>query len=168
MIDSNSVPPWFLAAIQPYCPKSQGIYAAQLLWQRGINTIEKLHAFLKPEFYQPSSSQVFGQELDLALARMQRAIEQQERVTIWGDFDADGITSTAVLWSGFGEFLPPGKLDYYIPDRLTESHGLNCTGIDRLAQAGTSLIITCDTGSTNIAEILHAQNLRDRDDHHRP
>jgi single-stranded-DNA-specific exonuclease len=159
VIDSNSIPPWFLAALQPYCPKSQGIYAAQLLWQRGINTIEKLHAFLKPEFYQPSSSRVFGQELDFALARMQRAIEQQEQVTIWGDFDADGITSTAVLWSGLGEFLPQGNLDYYIPDRLTESHGLNCAGIDRLAQAGTTLIITCDTGSTNIAEIIHAQSL---------
>ncbi len=159
MIDSHSIPSWFLAALQPYCPKTQGIYAAQLLWQRGIDSIEKLHAFLKPEFYQPSSSQVFGQELDLALARMQRSIEQGEKVTIWGDFDADGITSTAVLWSGLGEFLPKGNLDYYIPDRLTESHGLNCAGIDRLAQAGTSLIITCDTGSTNIAEIIHAHSL---------
>jgi len=159
MINSTPIPTWFLAALQPYCPKTQGIYAAQVLWQRGINSIEKLHAFLKPEFYQPSDSQVFGEELDLALARMQRSIEQGEKVTIWGDFDADGITSTAVLWSGLGEFLPEGNLDYYIPDRLTESHGLNCAGIDRLAQAGTNLIITCDTGSTNIAEIAHAQSL---------
>jgi len=159
MLTSDVIPPWFIAAVREYTPKSTGIHAAQLLWQRGVKTPEQLEAFLKPECYQPASSQEFGEELDFALERIRQAIDRGEAVTIWGDFDADGITSTAVLWSGLGEFLPGENLSYYIPDRLRESHGLNCPGIAKLAAAGTKLIITCDTGSTNIAEIIYAQQL---------
>jgi single-stranded-DNA-specific exonuclease len=74
------------------------------------------------------------------------------------------VTATAVLWEGLGQFFPQSNihdssLSYYIPNRLTESHGLNCAGIDRLAEQGCTLIITCDTGSTNITEIEYANRL---------
>ena len=137
-----------------------GRYCAQLLWQRGIQDLDKLPGFLNAKKYQPSSPFVFGIEMEWAMSRLQQARETGEKVTIWGDFDADGITSTSVLWDGLGQFFAQHlQLDYYIPNRITESHGLNCPGIARLAEAGTKLIVTCDTGSTNLEEIAYATDL---------
>ncbi|MFM7579524.1 MAG: single-stranded-DNA-specific exonuclease RecJ, partial [Microcystaceae cyanobacterium] len=105
---------------------SDGQFAAQLLWQRGINTLEKLRPFVNEADYQPTSPFVFGQEMKWAVNRLKQALEKQEKVTIWGDFDADGITATSVLWEGLGQFFQPGEtLGFYIPNRLEESHGLN-------------------------------------------
>lgn len=149
-------PDEFVEAVQKYA-KVSGRYLAPLLWQRGICDRDRLPGFLDPNCYQPSSPFEFGLEMQQAVERLQQAREQGEIVAIWGDFDADGITATAVLWDGLGEFfVRPQRLMYTIPNRLTESHGLNAAGIDRLAQAGVTLIVTCDTGSTNIAEIEYA------------
>ena len=135
-------------------------YCARLLWQRGIRDLDKLPGFLNPKKYQPASPFVFGDEMEWAMWRLKQARENSEKVTIWGDFDADGITSTSVLWDGLGQFFTQYlQLDYYIPNRMTESHGLNCPGIARLAEAGTKLIVTCDTGSTNLEEIAYATEL---------
>ncbi|NEP62720.1 MAG: single-stranded-DNA-specific exonuclease RecJ, partial [Symploca sp. SIO2G7] len=133
--------------------------AAELLWQRGICTSEQVSTFINPDAYTPTSSSAFGIEMTRAVDRILQALERQEAVTIWGDFDADGITSTAVLWDGLRQFFPPGKLNYFIPNRLTDSHGLSIHGLDTMAKNGTSLIITCDTGSTNLKEINHSQTL---------
>lgn len=139
---------------------SDAKYCAQLLWQRGIRDLEDLAGFLNPDLYQPASPIAFGLEMEWAMSRLQQARDRGEKVTIWGDFDADGITSTSVLWDGLGQFFPQHlQLDYYIPNRLTESHGLNNPGIARLAEKGTKLIVTCDTGSTNLEEIKYAQDL---------
>lgn len=147
-------------AIKPYLTQSDGHFTAQLLWQRGIREPQQIVAFLDPDHYQPSSPFAFGQEMKCATQRIFKARETLEKVTIWGDFDTDGITATSLLWEGLGQFLTPHlQLDYYIPNRLTESHGLNIAGIDKLAQQGTQLIITCDTGSTNLTEIAHANTL---------
>jgi single-stranded-DNA-specific exonuclease len=98
--------------------------------------------------------------MHLAVERLQQARDAGEKIAIWGDFDADGITSTAVLWDGLGQFFAQNtQLIYYIPNRLTESHGLNCQGIEKLAKQGFQLIVTCDTGSTNISEIIYANQL---------
>jgi single-stranded-DNA-specific exonuclease len=153
-------PDWFVEAVQSYIRTSSGKYGAQLLWQRGIRDKSQLTAFVDFQSYQPASSWEFGEEIQLAVKRLQKARENREKVAIWGDFDADGITSTAVLWDGLGQFFTPNEnLIYYIPNRLTESHGLNCPGIDSLAQQNCKLIVTCDTGSTNISEINYAKSL---------
>lgn len=150
----------FLEAVKAYLPDKDGRYLAQLLWQRGIQDLDKLPGFIDPDCYQPISPFAFGQEMKRAVARISNARQAGEKVTIWGDFDADGITSTSVLWDGLGQFFRQQKeLNYYIPNRLTESHGLNNAGIERLAIAGTKLIITCDTGSTNLSEIEYASQL---------
>jgi len=157
---SPDVPQWFLDAVKSYAPASEGYYAAQLLWQRGIRELNQLAGFINPDLYQPASPFEFGQEMKRAVQRLQQARDKGEKVAIWGDFDADGITATSVLWDGLGQFLLQNQhLTYYIPNRLTESHGLNCSGIEQLAEAGTQLIVTCDTGSTNLSEIEYASKL---------
>ena len=154
-----TVPDWFTEAVKTYT-NTQGRYAAQLLWHRGIRNPDKLAGFLDPDCYVPTSPFEFGQEMKRAVQRLQKAREAGEKVAIWGDFDADGITSTSVLWEGLGQFLPQHQqLNYHIPNRLTESHGLNNEGIEKLAAGGTKLIVTCDTGSTNLSEIDYAHQL---------
>ncbi|MEH2078684.1 MAG: single-stranded-DNA-specific exonuclease RecJ [Nostoc sp.] len=153
-------PEWFIQAVKQYTPASSGLYAAQLLWQRGIKDRQKLTAFINYEAYQPASPFEFGQEMHLAIARLRLAYNTKEKIAIWGDFDADGITATSVLWDGLGQFFAQNtQLIYYIPNRLKESHGLNNQGIDNLAKQGCKLIVTCDTGSTNIEEIIYAKQL---------
>jgi single-stranded-DNA-specific exonuclease len=153
-------PEWFIQAVKKYTPASSGLYAAQLLWQRGIQDQSQLKGFVNYKAYQPASPFEFGEEMHLAMARLQQARNAGEKIAIWGDFDADGITSTSVLWDGLGQFFVQNlQLTYYIPNRLKESHGLNNPGIDNLAKQGFTLIVTCDTGSTNIDEIIYAQKL---------
>jgi single-stranded-DNA-specific exonuclease len=154
------VPEWFLAAVQNHAIGLPGQFAAQLLWQRGIRDRQELAGFLSPNFYQPTSPFAFGQEMDWAIARLKQAHQRGEAIAIWGDFDADGVTATAVLWEGLGQFFPQHRqLTYFIPNRLTDSHGLSIHGLNQLAEQGCSLIITCDTGSTNPHEIVHAHAL---------
>ncbi|MBD2563660.1 MULTISPECIES: single-stranded-DNA-specific exonuclease RecJ [Nostoc] len=153
-------PEWFIQAVKQHTPASSGIYAAQLLWQRGIKDHQQLAAFINYKAYQPASPFEFGQEMHLAIARLQQAYNIKEKIAIWGDFDADGITATSVLWDGLGQFFTQKtQLIYYIPNRLKESHGLNNQGIDNLAKQGCKLIVTCDTGSTNLEEIIYAKQL---------
>ena len=161
------LPPWLIETLQLYNPlqrepsqhqPSWGIYAAQLLWQRGLCDRTSLLAFLDPDQYQPASPFEF-EEMEQAVQRLQQASAAAEQVTIWGDFDADGITATAVLKEGLSAWIAPENLQLYIPDRFTESHGLSMQGIEQLAQANVRLIVTCDTGSTHKAEIERAKAL---------
>lgn len=154
------IPDAFIKAVRQFAPGLDGRYITQLLWQRGIRDIDQLSGFLRTDRYVPLSSIEFGQEMRWAIARLIQARDRQEIVAIWGDFDADGVTSTAVLWDGLGQFFKQNEqLFYYIPHRFTESHGLSQIGIDRLHAKGCNLIVTCDTGSTNLTEIQYAQSL---------
>ena len=166
VLPSEVPPKEFVAAIvslvEPIAslPKTKGAYIAQLLWSRGIRDFDQLAGYLNPDDYQPVSPFEFGQEMHWAVDRLQQAHQTGETIAIWGDFDADGVTATAVLWDGLGEFFTQNQqLFYYIPNRLTESHGLSRQGISLLNEKGCRLIVTCDTGSTNLAEIDYANSL---------
>ena len=142
-----------------------GKFAARLLAQRGITAPEQVAAFLSIEAYQPTSAFAFP-EMSQAIARIQQAYEQGETIAIWGDFDADGITATSVLWEGLGQFFAQGdRLFFYIPDRLKESHGISIRGLDELRSQCESLhkslklIVTCDTGSTSLEALNYANEL---------
>ncbi len=153
------VPPEFLQAVQALSPKA-GAHTAQLLWQRQQRNLDLLAGYLDCDRYLPTSATAFGPEMDWAIARIQQAYARDETIAIWGDFDADGVTATAVLWEGLGQFFPQDqRLFYFIPNRLTESHGLSCSGLNDLHAQGCTLIITCDTGSTNRLEIDYANQL---------
>ncbi|HIK43445.1 MAG TPA: single-stranded-DNA-specific exonuclease RecJ [Leptolyngbyaceae cyanobacterium M65_K2018_010] len=135
-------------------------WAAQLLWQRRLCELPAVPGFVNPELYQPTPASAFGPPMEQAVERLTVALKDQQQVAIWGDFDADGVTATAVLWEGLGQVFPRGeRLTYYIPNRLSESHGLSRPGLERLRAWGAQLLVTCDTGSTNHSEIAYAQDL---------
>ena len=155
-----SPPDWFKALVRPYGHQTPLAVAAQLLWQRGIRDRAQLQSFLTPNSYQPTAPLALGPEMEQAVTRVHQAYQAQEKVAIWGDFDADGVTATALLWQGLGQwFSPDSQLTYSIPDRTQDGHGLSRQGLDRLAQQGYTLIITCDitcdTDSTNSTEITY-------------
>ena len=153
-------PDWLVQLIHDKQPGVQGQVAAQLLWQRGLRDRRQVMGFLDPNDYQPTSPFAFGEEMHWAVERLQQARDRHAKVTIWGDFDADGLTATALLWEGLGQFFDPHRtLSYTVPNRLTDSYGLSIAGLDRLAQQGCELIVTCDTGSTNLRELAYAKEL---------
>lgn len=160
-IAAPSQPPdWLVAAVRQAAPELSGAFAAQLLWLRGIQEPQQVAGFLDPNQYQPAPAEAFEAEMTLAVDRLIQTRRQHQKVAIWGDFDADGVTATAVLWDGLGQFLNQGEtLTYTIPNRLIESHGLSQRGLDQLVSWGCDLIVTCDTGSTDLDEIRYAQQL---------
>lgn len=96
-------------------------------------------------------------DMDKAVQRIQEAVEAFEKIAVYGDYDADGVTATALLYS----YLETCGADvlYYIPERDTEGYGLNCDAIDQLAAEGVRLIITVDNGIASVPEVQHAATL---------
>ncbi len=130
---------------------------ARLMLRRGIDTAEKAMAFLDPANYEPSSPMTFA-DMSKAVARINKAILSQERVTVYGDYDVDGVTGTSVLYMTLK--LLGANVDYYIPNRASEGYGLNLKAVSILASKHRSkLIITCDCGVSNFAEINLAKSL---------
>ncbi len=127
----------------------------RLLALRGVTDDDGAVAFLGPPSGQPDAYALPA--LDVAIARLVRAVESQETVAIYGDFDVDGVTSTAQLaeaLSSLGAAPMP-----YIPDRFTEGYGLNIPAIERLHQDGASLLVTADCGTSSVAEVARARAL---------
>jgi single-stranded-DNA-specific exonuclease len=156
----ETLPDAFVQTVAACLDEPPGPHTLQLLWQRGIQTVDQLAGFLNPDCYQSMPPWQLGEDVQWAVEQLQQAARHNHQVVIWGDFDADGITATAVLWEGLGRiFTPHSQLRYYIPNRLTESHGLSKPGIEHLKSEGCQLIITCDTGSSNVMEIAHARQL---------
>ena len=115
---------------------------AETLARRGVRTPEAAQAFLDPAAYSPADPTDFP-DLTRAAERLQRAIQHGERIAIWGDFDADGQTSTALLLEVLGAL--GADVVYRVPTRH-EGHGLHKGGVKQLVEGGTDLILTCDTG----------------------
>ena len=127
-----------------------------ILVNRNITQEEEVRLFLKPtrgDFHNP----FLMQDMEKAVERILIAIEKKEKVTIYGDYDVDGITSITVLKS----FLQERGLEVgtYIPNRLEEGYGLNKKSIETIAEQGCQLMITVDCGISAIEEINHANAL---------
>ncbi len=129
-----------------------------LLKNRGIDTEEKINKFLNPLKAKLSNPNVF-KDMEKAVNRIKTAIEKKEHITIFGDFDADGITSTSLLYLVLKKI--GADVDYYIPDRATESHGLNTKALVQIiAKRKTKLIITVDCGISNYSEVNFANGFK--------
>ena len=141
---------------------------AQVLLTRGYATPDRARSFLDAPLESLSDP---GQIIDLGVAaeRVRDAVVSGEPITIYGDYDADGITATSILLRGLKAV--GGAASFYIPSRFTEGYGLNDAALQRLAASGQRLIVTVDCGVTAIAEISHAVD-RGQEvvvvDHHEP
>ena len=138
--------------------KSLGISSltAALLYGRGFDTPEKARSFLQRDeecFPDP----FLLTDMDMAVSRIMSALERHEKITVYGDYDVDGVTATSMLFLYLKS--KGADVNYYIPDRLTEGYGVNIEAIDEISKSGSSLIITVDTGITAVAETDYASAL---------
>jgi len=129
---------------------------AQLLYNRGISEPAQLEAFISGD-KRLAGDPTRLPDIEPAIARIYRALLSGETMAIYGDFDADGITGTAILVHGLTRL--GGKAIPYIPHRLTEGYGLNTTALENLHNQGVSLVITVDCGITALAEVKRANRL---------
>jgi len=129
---------------------------AQLLYNRGISEPAQLEAFISGD-KRLAGDPTRLPDIEPAIARIYRALLSGETMAIYGDFDADGITGTAILVHGLTRL--GGKTVPYIPHRLTEGYGLNTTALENLHNQGVSLVITVDCGITALAEVKRANRL---------
>ncbi len=127
---------------------------AQLLAQRGLTSVEQARAFLDPDAYYPALPTALP-DLEIAVDRLNQALQQQELIGVWGDFDVDGQTATALLVSTLQAL--GGRVTFYIPNRLTESHGIKILALNRMLAEGVSLIVTGDTGITEFDALAAAR-----------
>lgn len=129
---------------------------AIILYNRGVQTDEEITRFLSKDLglmYDP----FLMRDMDKAVERINAAKEAGEKITIYGDYDVDGITAIAILY----KYLVENEIavDYYVPDRMQEGYGVNRDALDKLKEQGSSLIITVDTGITAVEECEYAKSI---------
>jgi single-stranded-DNA-specific exonuclease RecJ len=142
--------------------------AAQVLINRGLDTVSKAQEFLNPDPSMLHDPFVFS-DMGQAVGRVFKAINNHEKILVYGDYDVDGITSISVLLPVLREL--GAEADYYIPNRVEEGYGLNMPAVRAAAESGVRLIITVDCGIAAHAEIQYAADLGMEviiTDHHEP
>lgn len=142
-------------------------FLAMLMNIRGLDDAAHLREFLGEG--EPLSDPFLLKDMDKAAARITRAVENMEKIAVYGDYDADGVTSTAMLYS----YLETRGADviFYIPQREGEGYGMNIGAVEYLKEQGVSLIVTVDNGISSVQEVARANELGIDvvvTDHHRP
>lgn len=139
---------------------------AALLRVRGMDSPEKVSDFLSPgEFSDPCGMK----DMDRAVSRIRRAMDDFEHIAIYGDYDADGVTATAMLYTYLQD--KGANVSFYIPQRGSEGYGMNMAAVDTLSREGVDLIVTVDNGVSANEEIAYAKSLGMDvvvTDHHQP
>ncbi len=141
---------------------------ARVLYNRGLIEGEEVHRFLHPDtdhLHDP----FLMKDMDRAVERLIQALREREEVMIYGDYDVDGITSTATLYLFLKDL--GGQVSFYIPDRASEGYGISLGGIEAARERGCSLIISVDCGITSVDEVEMARRLNIDiiiSDHHEP
>ena len=128
----------------------------RVLINRGIDTKEKVNEFLNAslkKLYNP----YLMKDMDKAISIMVDAINNNEKIIVYGDYDADGVTSTAILYKAIKNC--GGRVDYHIPHRENEGYGMSVSRIETIAEEGFDLIISCDNGISAIEEVKRAKEL---------
>lgn len=129
---------------------------ATLLYNRGYTDAASSAAFIRMES-EILCNPFDMKDMDRAVERIRRAVADGERITVYGDYDVDGVTSVCTLYLYLKSI--GGVVDYYIPNRTGEGYGVSCQAIESLKSRGTSLIITVDTGITANEEVEFARGL---------
>ena len=144
---------------------------SKLLVQRGINNLEEAKYFFRPDI-KNLHDPFLMKDMDKAIERIERAMKNKERILIYGDYDVDGTTAVALVYSFFNQIIGEDSLiDFYIPDRYNEGYGISFISIDYATQHNFSLIIALDCGIKANEKIEYA-NSKNVDfiicDHHLP
>ncbi|MBI4272269.1 single-stranded-DNA-specific exonuclease RecJ [Candidatus Uhrbacteria bacterium] len=142
---------------------------AHLLRRRGIDTTDDQLEFLHPDYHAGLHDPFLFDDMELAIARIEYALEKNEKITIYGDYDVDGVCGTSILY----EMLTAlnARCDIVINHREREGYGLQKSALEQCKNSGTTLIITNDSGITNTEEIAYAQQAGMDvilTDHHQP
>ena len=142
---------------------------ATLLVQRGITNFEEAKTFFRPSLDQLHDPFLM-KDMDKAVERVLRAIHEGEKVLVYGDYDVDGTTAVALVYTYLKPFFKKKKIEFYIPDRYQEGYGISHKGIDYAAKNGFKLVIALDCGIKAVERIEYA-NSKGVDfiicDHHR-
>lgn len=143
---------------------------ANLLVQRGITTYDEAKNFFRPSL-EHLHDPFLMKDMDKAVDRLQKAMNDGEKILIYGDYDVDGTTAVALIYTYLKNFVNKKKIEFYIPDRYDEGYGISYKGIDYAAENGFGLVIVLDCGIKAVEKIEYA-NQRGVDfiicDHHRP
>ncbi|HEY0898738.1 MAG TPA: DHH family phosphoesterase, partial [Sphingobacteriaceae bacterium] len=129
---------------------------ATLLVNRGVTTFEEARTFFRPHLNHLHDPFLM-KDMEKAILRIEQAIQRQEKVMIYGDYDVDGTTAVSVTYSFFKKLHP--KIDFYIPDRYKEGYGISTQGIDFAHANGFNLIIALDCGIKSVDKIAYANSL---------
>ncbi|WP_231492167.1 single-stranded-DNA-specific exonuclease RecJ [Pedobacter sp. Leaf170] len=129
---------------------------AQILVQRNICSFDEAKDFFRPNLNHLHNPFLM-KDMDVAVARIEVAIDNQEKILIYGDYDVDGTTSVALAYSFFSQLT--SNIEYYIPDRYLEGYGISTAGIDYAKEKGFTLIIALDCGIKSIDKIDYANDL---------
>ena len=142
--------------------------AASLLVRRGLTTPDDARAFVRPSLSQLHNPMLML-GMQAAVERLIRAVDGNERILIYGDYDVDGTTAVALMYRFLSGFYT--NIDYYIPDRYTEGYGISFRGIDYAQAEGCTLVIALDCGIKSADKVEYAKS-RGIDmiicDHHMP
>ena len=130
----------------------------KILVARGLTTRAAREAFLQPDYAAVKHDPFLLPDMEKAVARLKQAREQGEKIVIYGDYDIDGLSATALLLDAFGKFGFEG-VDAFIPNRFVEGYGMTMGAVDKVRDMGADLIVTVDTGSLCHAEIAYATSL---------
>jgi single-stranded-DNA-specific exonuclease len=131
----------------------------QVLYNRGIIKPGDIQAFLEGHYLE-STDPFLLPDMDKAVARIEQAIDNEETIIVYGDFDADGVTSTVLLTQALrGLGVDRNLVRPYIPDRVDEGYGLNVEALTELKAKGADLVITVDCGIRSVFEVEHANNI---------
>ncbi|MBI4037927.1 single-stranded-DNA-specific exonuclease RecJ [Candidatus Curtissbacteria bacterium] len=126
-----------------------------LLKNRGLKTAKEIKDFLYPSFSELENVKL--SQVPLAIKRIKKAIEKNEKVIVYSDYDADGISATAIMWETLNDL--GASVMPYIPHRIKEGYGLAVPAIDELKNKGVTLIITVDHGVTAVKQVAHAKKI---------
>lgn len=130
--------------------------AAGILLRRGISTAEEARHFFRPRLSELHDPFLMA-DMDKAVERLNKAMGRKERITVYGDYDVDGCTAVALVYTFLRQFY--SNVEYYIPDRYDEGYGVSYKGIDSARAHGSSLIIILDCGIKAVEEIAYAKSV---------